>query len=273
MSALVGGRPAPPGFHSGRFGPDLRFRVRYQDDGSFLELFFLQYQRPVLAPVLEACLGPGACFFDVGANIGVYSAWASRLVTDSGQVHAFEPIPATRRALGEILDYNELKNVHVEPSAVGEEVAHVEIWVPPGGSGRASAVLHNEGESVRVRMTTLDRYCAGPECLVPTLVKIDVEGLELQVLRGAERLLARPDAPVVVFEVNEEHGIGALVQIAPIFEEIGYRLFGLCPSGLRPIEDPRRGPLSLNTLALHPERHRHVLAKLERARFRRNQNT
>ena len=269
---LTDGQALPAGVQTGSFGPNLNFSVRYADDGSMLELFFLQYQRPSLASVFEACLAPGACFFDVGANIGIYSAWASRLVTESGQVRAFEPIPSTREFLHQMLDYNAIENVQIEPVAVGNEVGILRIYRPGNASGIASAV-HPEGEPFDVEATTLDRYLSDSGCPMPALIKIDVEDFELQVLRGAGELLRQPDAPVVVFETHD-HGARseAFQESAELFRARGYALFGLCPSGLQRIDDANLGPLSMNSLAAHPERHAATLAKLRPLRFPRNQN-
>src|SRR5206468_3604081 len=92
---LLGNTPPPDGIHRGTFGPGLRYEARYRDDGSFVDLFFLQYEPPALTPILESVLHEGGVFFDVGANIGVYAGWAARLVGERGEVHAFEPVPRT----------------------------------------------------------------------------------------------------------------------------------------------------------------------------------
>ena len=54
--SLLGRSLPPDGVHTGRFGPELRYEVRYREDGSFVDLFFLQYQEPALTPVLRAVL-------------------------------------------------------------------------------------------------------------------------------------------------------------------------------------------------------------------------
>src|SRR2546426_6084870 len=75
FARLLPGRAQPPdGVHEGVFGPGLYFRVRYRDDDSLVELFFLQFEQPSLAPILGEALQRGGTFFDVGANIGIYAA-------------------------------------------------------------------------------------------------------------------------------------------------------------------------------------------------------
>ena len=272
MKLMIDDQPVPPGMQAGCFGPNLNYRVRYEDDDSMLYLFFLQYQEPCLSPILEASLAPGDCFFDVGANIGIYSSWASRLVGESGQVHAFEPIPSTRGFLRDLLAHNEIENVHVEPVAIGSDPGLLRMYLPDHASGIASA-LPNDGEPFDVDATTLDRYLVESGCPMPTLIKIDVEGFELPVLRGAQSLLSDRDAPLVVFEMHDDpRGMRNFVQSEGLFRKNGYELFGLCRSGLQYVTDAKRGPLSMNTLAAHPDRHGDVIEKLRNVRFRRNQN-
>jgi FkbM family methyltransferase len=261
--------------HTGRFGPDLRFRTRYEEDGSLIELFFLQYQDPALAPILEACLGPGDVFFDVGANIGVYSAWAARLVGAGGEVHGFEPIPATRARFESLIAMNRLENVRVVPTAIGEEPGETVLWVMPGASGNTSGLRRSEdSEPLTVKLDTLDGYVAATGCRTPALLKIDVEGFELSVLRGARELMRGSAAPAVVFECWPRQGAhDPLAEIARWFaQETDRALYALLPSGLRPIGPDAGGARSLNTLALHAERHAAVAQRLRRVRFRRNQN-
>ena len=272
MKFLTDDQPVPPGIQVGRFGPGLDYRVRYEDDDSMLSLFFLQYREPCLAPILEASLAPGACIFDVGANIGIYSAWGSRLVGESGQVHAFEPIPPTRQFLRDLLAHNELENVRVEPVAIGNDSGLLRMYLPERASGLASAV-HKDGEPFDVQATTLDRYLAKSGCAMPALIKIDTEGFEFPTLQGSDALLSDRDGPLVVFETKHHpSGVQAFVQSEALLRKKGYELFGLRASGLRRVTDAARGPLSMNMLAAHPDRHGDVIEKLRNVRFRRNQN-
>jgi hypothetical protein len=96
------------------------------------------------------------------------------------------------------------------------------------------------------------------------------------VLRGAVRTLSADDGPAVLFETEDDLLVRTGVRFADIpawFEDqFGYRLFALLPSGLQPIARGTTTPPALNTLALHPERHKVPFDRLRRHRFRRNQN-
>ncbi len=273
------GAPLPSGAVRCVIGPDLIFDARMGDDGSWVDLFFLQYEPPALTPVLEAFLVRGGSFVDVGANIGIYTAWASRLVGAEGRVLAFEPVPATRRDLESVITVNNLSNVTVVPKALGEESGEIALWVTPHASGLTTAlppIGASTAQRVDVPVARLDDEIAASGIADPALVKIDVEGLEMSVLRGAPRMLAAIRPPAVVFETDASHLARAGVRFSEVvtwFEsEFGFRLFALLPAGLQPIGRDSDQPPAGNTLALHPEKHRVAFERLRHYRFRRNQS-
>jgi FkbM family methyltransferase len=170
------------------------------------------FEQNELAFVARA-LVPGGATIDVGANVGAFTAVLSRAVGPSGYVHSFEPSGTARRRLLRTIELNQLTNVIVDPRAVADEVGRAELadygpgfesWatlVPreiPFDTGVLTASTVSE-----VATTTLDRYCyeAGIEHVA--LLKVDVEGAELRVLRGAAPLLERGAFDVVMVEVAD----------------------------------------------------------------------
>ncbi len=280
---ILRGATPPAGVVRCLVGPNLLYDARMQEDGSWVDLFFLQYESPALTPILETFLRPGSTFVDVGANIGVYAGWAARLVGTGGQVLAFEPVPATREYLEHVVALNHLDNLHVIPKALGAQSGTVTLWVLPRASGLTTSLPPTAGSAaqpVDVPLTTLDDELAaqvaargGPP---PALVKIDVEGLEIAVLKGAARTLAGPTPPAVVFETHGPYLVRAGVDFGELpgwFEDqFGFHLFGMLPAGLRRIARGTPAPPAHNCLALHPEHHRTELETLSRMRFRRNQS-
>lgn len=250
------------------------------EDGSWVDLFFLQYEVPALTPLLETFVTPGSTFVDVGANIGIYTGWASRLAGPTGRVIAFEPVPATRAYLDAAIAENRLHNVTVVPKALGKGPDTITLWVVPRASGLTSAVPPEDGaaglEKVEVPQVALDDELAALGAAGPALVKIDVEGYEMAVLDGAGRTLSRPDSPAVVFETHGAHLARAGVRFADVpawFEDrFGYHLYAMLPGGLRRISRGTESPPATNTLALHPERHKAYYQRLMGIRFRRNQS-
>jgi len=243
------------------------------------ELFFMQYEDAALVPVLRAVLTEGGRFFDVGANVGVYTGWAAKLVGPRGAVHAFEPVDWTREQLLGFIERNALDNVTVIPKAVGSASGSIRLFLQPNASGLASAVrsVSAEASEVTVPMTSIDEHMAAAGLRAPDLLKIDVEGYELPVIQGARSLLSAARPPAVLFESETEHlreaGVGFAEIVRWFEEEVGFSVYGLVPEGLVRVARGARGPISTNSLALRPETHAAAYDALRGYRFRRNQTT
>jgi FkbM family methyltransferase len=123
---------------------------------------------------------PNSIFYDVGANVGIYSLLASMLV-GAGRVFAFEPVPRNIRFLNEHLRLNRVTNVEVVPVAISDTVgvAHFDVE-ETGYMGH----LTNQG-GVSVQTESLDSLVLGGKISPPDYIKMDVEGAELLALRGA----------------------------------------------------------------------------------------
>lgn len=150
---------------------------------------------------------PGEIAVDVGANKGSYLLWLSRRVGE-GKVVAFEPLPNLAEYLRRVVGECRLTNVIVEQKAVSDVSRGAVLYAGigaavPGSTLSADRFREDKCQRVEIQTTTLDDYFATRTRRVAA-VKIDVEGHEPAVFRGAERLLAE-DAPVLVFECEERH--------------------------------------------------------------------
>jgi FkbM family methyltransferase len=147
----------------------------------------------------------GGTFYDVGAHIGFFSLIAARLVGELGAVFAFEADRSNAARIEQQVLRNRFNQITVLPVAVWSESGIVHFQRDSDFSGRYSGsvagtfVRTGARESVEVEALTLDAFSESHRA--PTLVKIDVEGGEIDVLRGAARLLAAT-RPVVVCEVH-----------------------------------------------------------------------
>lgn len=245
------------------WGPGLTTHLDPSLDGSFADLFKSQWVQPALVPILETCLDAGDLFVDVGANIGLYTSWAGRLVGPAGEVIAAEPIPDTCALLRGICDANDLTHVEIHQVAVGDRVGAANMEVVPGASGLSTMTTGSGG--IHVDCTTLDELLDGR---APALVKVDVEGHELEVLRGGEDMLRRAQ-PVVTFESpNLITGTGT-TDCVDHLAAFGYITYALTTHGLARYSGSQT---SHNLLAI-PSRDHRTLQQLERTRFPRNQNT
>jgi FkbM family methyltransferase len=186
------------------------------------------YERGTLF-MLSHLLRPGDTFVDVGANIGLMSIHASRCVGGRGRVIAFEPQPATRAMLEYNLRINNVVNVEVIPNAVGAVRGRATIYEDPGANRGRSSLIQPEGamNGDEVDVVRLDEVLAGR--LPIRLVKLDIEGFELEALKGMGALLRSDDRPMLMIECSEErensHGQGTKA-IHDLLEQVGgYRFF------------------------------------------------
>jgi FkbM family methyltransferase len=139
--------------------------------------------------LIDVATRPGDIFVDVGAHIGYNTLYAASKVRSRGAVYALEPAPDNRAILESNIAANGLTNVTVLPFAAGADASEREFFL----RGPASAVNSLTPDSfyapvtssIRVRVAPLDALIAGE----PDVVKIDVEGAELDVLAGMRRIL------------------------------------------------------------------------------------
>ena len=181
-------------------------------------------------PVQEALrdhIGPGDVFYDVGANVGFFSLVAARLVGPGGHVYAFEPVASIAESIRANAARNRFRNVTVLAVAVGSESGTAELLMSrhPGGAtlSVADAPVDVAG-SLRVPTVTIDELVTGGRILPPAVVKIDVEGAELDVIRGMARTIELY-APVLVCELDHATADGLREKIdrfRGVLDEHGY---------------------------------------------------
>jgi FkbM family methyltransferase len=117
---------------------------------------------------------------------------------------ALEPLPFPREALLELVRRNGFTQVRVLPVAAGASEGSMQLHVTAGASGLISAYARdNASVPVEVERTTLDAVVEKSGGPPPKLLKIDVEGFEFDVLKGAARLLTTENAPLVLFESDQ----------------------------------------------------------------------
>ncbi len=196
-------------------------------------------------PHVEACirtiLQPGQTAIDVGANLGYFTAVMAQCVGPAGRVWSFEPVPETFELLALCKSLNDYTQVTPIRVALGEGDRSTEITYDKRHSGIATFYPDQVGgETQRVELRSLDAlYAAGEVRRAPDLMKIDVEGHELAVLRGAREIIRRA-SPAIVFELNERAARAAgwtLAELAEMLLSLGDYSFSLIDAdGTRPLD-------------------------------------
>jgi FkbM family methyltransferase len=147
---------------------------------------------------------PGTVAIDVGANVGMFTVPLALAVGPSGRVLTIEPSPDNVERLERNLDLNSLENVMVEPIAVGDKAGRLVLQLAndPGFHSTAEiAESRSVDESLMVKAETLDQVWLRAHAPNVTFIKIDTEGSEDAVLRGAEQIL-RTCQPALLVEAK-----------------------------------------------------------------------
>jgi len=195
--------------------------------------FFGSYE-PEVRDQFRRWLRPGDVAIDVGANVGWHTLLMANLVGTEGRVYAFEPNETTRARLLAAIDMNGLTQVVVDPRAASDGPGAVGFQAPVAGDvwdGTGRLVGDRTSGNARVDCVTLDTFAADRGLDRLALVKIDVEGWELSVLRGA-RLVLETLRPVLLFEYDPMYvsrcgGSGA--DLSACLADRGYVVFALNP--------------------------------------------
>ena len=165
---------------------------------------------PEVQAALQQYLRPGMVFYDIGANIGFFSLLAARIVGENGRVIAFEADPEIAARLRVHVTRNDFRAISVEEKAVWSEPSTVffaradPTTSPDRGVGHV--VANGTGDMIQVNAVSLDEYVRTVPA--PDFLKCDVESAEVEVFRGAQRLLTEK-RPVILCEMhsNENHWI------------------------------------------------------------------
>ena len=186
---------------------------------------------------MRRLLRPGDTAFDIGANVGFYTLLFASCVGPTGSVHAFEPVNGD--VLQRNIELSGLRNVELSRTAGGPEPGTVLIGRRANFEGTSSGAWRRGPtlDALQVEQITLDDYV---EALIPgqiRLVKIDVEGMEADVIAGLRRTLAAGRVDALLVEVAGE----AMPDPGPVVEPLraaGFRIWRLGAFGGRRYPGP-----------------------------------
>jgi FkbM family methyltransferase len=179
------------------------------------------YERHVVA-AMRAHLRAGMVAYDVGAHVGYLTLTLSSLVGPSGAVVAIEADPRNRSMLETNIATNRVSNVRVVPFVISDAqgtTRFATFSTYSSVSHIADAATPGDAEILDVPSTTLDELVYREGYPRPALVKIDVEGAEVRVLRGAARLL-REARPIIIAEARRSATLDELIGLT---EPRGYQ--------------------------------------------------
>lgn len=181
--------------------------------------------------ILKVCEGKRV-IFDIGAHIGLCSMPVSKVISEDGLVYAFEPAKTNVQHFLRNIEYSGIINIKLFPYLVGEETKeNVPFYETHYVTGMNSIVSYKDDDTYKVidkKQVSLDDFCAHNR-IIPEVIKIDVEGAEIEVLKGAKNVLKRY-RPIIILSVHPKHLrlLGDSIESLKILiTSLGYRILGM----------------------------------------------
>jgi len=163
----------------------------------------------------EEAIPEGAIVYDIGANVGYYTLLAAVLVGEEGKVYAFEPLPRNVDFLRKHVKLNSFDHVNIIEAAVSDRSGRAAFDL-----GASSAMGHiSESGEIDVRLVCLDDFLGARDIQPPDFMKVDVEGAEFEVLRGARSLL-KQHHPILFLDTHQREAHQPAIAL---LEELGYK--------------------------------------------------
>lgn len=166
--------------------------------------YFGTYEKGTL-DFIKKNLSEGEVFFDIGANIGLMSIFSSYCVGKTGKVYAFEANPETAKLLQYNIELNKINNITIIDKAAGNATGKIKIynnWAVNRG-GATLIKPKQETDSFEVDLIKIDAITEYDSMNIG-MIKIDVEGFEMDVLRGLEKILQKSNAPKLIIECSAD---------------------------------------------------------------------
>ncbi len=184
-------------------------------------------------------------FFDIGSNMGLFSLYASEPVGNKGKIYAFEPTKGIYKRLTENVELNGIKNITTINKGLSDKKGILNLNISDNGHdawnsfAKISDEYYKSTENVEV--TTLDLFVEENGIKEINLIKLDVEGWELFVLKGGESIIKKSPNTVLLVEFTEENTFAAGYYVHEIYDLLvhwGYKWFSY--SGGEIHEEKRR---------------------------------
>lgn len=163
--------------------------------------------------------------FDIGANMGFYSIWFSKFISLGGNIHSFEPDKNNFNRLVKNISINNNSGIFkLNNNAVSD--INGELYFSIGLDGENHILKERLVSGTKIDSMTLDKYCNDHQIEKLSYVKIDVEGFEYAVLKGAETLLSKKKIAVLQLEINQTiHNSGKNIKdILDLIQKYNYKL-------------------------------------------------
>jgi FkbM family methyltransferase len=171
----------------------------------------------------------GGVFYDIGANVGFFTVLGAKLAGSAGQVYAFEPVPENAAYVRLNVRLNRFRNVRVIEKAVSSQSGQGELWIAEysGGAALTTAAMPPDAKKkIAIEVVSVDDLVFRHNWRRPSVIKIDVEGAEMDALKGMAGTL-RGVQPVLIYEIDDQKPEGferKYHDCEDFLEHAGYRV-------------------------------------------------
>ena len=200
------------------------FLVLHLDDWIQENIFFLgEYEKAELK-TLDYFLNENSVFVDLGANFGLYSLYASKLIGMDGEVISFEPFKKNYKALTNNIAINNFMNIQSENIAVGEREGKINLYYDSNemNLGMVSTKFIENSYNEEVNVITLDSYFRDKSINRIDFIKIDIEGHEYKALLGMKNLLLKFHPTLLIEILKEEELPNNEDKVIHFLNSLGY---------------------------------------------------
>ena len=187
-------------------------------------------------------------FLDICANIGSLTLDIAKYFNDQIYIECFEPIAQISQLLNKSKNMNNFKNINIHNILIGDKVGYEKIYISKKTTLSSIKPRNKFDKNVKTRIDTLDNLLKIKGIKIPKLIKIDVEGAELLVLKGGIKLLSK-FKPSVIFEsdINQIRYRTTINDILSIFQKIGcYEIYGIGYNEIGRIEKIDKNQINSN---------------------------
>jgi len=173
-----------------------------RDAGVSWELYKVGIREPFITSFLQKEIKEGDVIVDIGANIGYYALLESKLVGEKGKVYAIEPVPESVNLLKKNISLNRRSNIEVFQLAIGGRITTDYIYISPALN--VSSLIKPKAnrfiKKIKIKVTTLDEFLKDKP--FPTLIRMDVEGYEIEIIKGMRNILESNKPLKILIEIH-----------------------------------------------------------------------
>jgi FkbM family methyltransferase len=167
-----------------------RITVLKDDPGLSQELAAYHIHEPLASNLLEQTLMSGMTVIDIGGNIGYYALLEAQLVGSSGKVIAIEPVPRNVAQLRDNVRANERGNIEIHELAIGKHNGTQALYLS-SKSNHHSLLPTRSADTLMVSVSRLDDFVSAAKLPSVNLIRMDLEGYEIEILSGMQHTLKR----------------------------------------------------------------------------------